>query len=220
MLLTNGNILAHRGYWLTPEEKNTPQAFMRAFEQGFGIETDLRDQAGKLVIAHDLPTADALLFDDFLTMYKQHASPQSVLALNIKADGLQALLAEALRKATIAPSAYFVFDMSVPDTMGYLKANLTTFSRISDVEPIPAFAQQAKGFWLDALEAEWLTEPWLQAYQQTYPSHPLSVVSPELHRRPHLAAWQAWRSRLAEWPKNTILFCTDYPTEASAFFNE
>jgi glycerophosphoryl diester phosphodiesterase len=63
-------ILAHRGYWLEPGEKNSLSAFRRAFEGGFGIETDIRDLDGELVVSHDPPTRrnapmgmeDSLLF--------------------------------------------------------------------------------------------------------------------------------------------------------------
>jgi hypothetical protein len=34
-------IIAHRGFWYKPEEKNTLAAFERALQNGFGIETDL-----------------------------------------------------------------------------------------------------------------------------------------------------------------------------------
>ena len=35
-------IIAHRGYWLIDDEKNTELAFERALRANFGIETDLR----------------------------------------------------------------------------------------------------------------------------------------------------------------------------------
>ena len=36
-------ILAHRGFWMNESEKNSREAIKRAFDYGFGIETDLRD---------------------------------------------------------------------------------------------------------------------------------------------------------------------------------
>ena len=40
----NIKILAHRGFWKEETEKNTKIAFERAFNSGFGIETDPRWQ--------------------------------------------------------------------------------------------------------------------------------------------------------------------------------
>ena len=48
-------ILAHRGFWKKESEKNTQIAFERAFDKGFGIETDLRDIKGEIVISHNMP---------------------------------------------------------------------------------------------------------------------------------------------------------------------
>ena len=81
-------ILSHRGYWKAAVEKNTRVAFQRSFELGFGTETDLRDFGGKLVISHDPPTADSLLFEDFLSLYQERGNGLP-LALNVKSDGLQ-----------------------------------------------------------------------------------------------------------------------------------
>ena len=34
-------VIAHRGWWKAENEKNTKTAFERAFDCGFGVETDL-----------------------------------------------------------------------------------------------------------------------------------------------------------------------------------
>ncbi|EAI9482035.1 hypothetical protein GZ521_001197 [Campylobacter upsaliensis] len=39
-------ILAHRGFWREKNEQNTLASLAKAFEMGFGIETDLRDGGG------------------------------------------------------------------------------------------------------------------------------------------------------------------------------
>ena len=46
-------ILSHRGYWKEEKEKNTIDAVRKAFDHGFGIESDIRDLDGKLVISHN-----------------------------------------------------------------------------------------------------------------------------------------------------------------------
>ena len=80
--MSNIEILAHRGCWGNEEEKNTLNAFKKAFELGFGVETDLRDICGKIVISHDMPKGNELSFEDLLIEMNGRNLP---LALNIKA---------------------------------------------------------------------------------------------------------------------------------------
>ena len=64
-------LLAHRGLWQEPAEKNSRIAFERAFQAGFGVETDLRDHGGTVVISHDPPGTTAepeLAFEQFLRL--------------------------------------------------------------------------------------------------------------------------------------------------------
>ena len=45
-------------------------AFERAINFGFGIETDIRDFDGNLVIAHDLPNKNSIKFSKLLHILK------------------------------------------------------------------------------------------------------------------------------------------------------
>src|SRR5476649_623527 len=121
-------ILSHRGYWINATEKNQLAAFERACKLGFGTETDIRDYNGEIFISHDFPDKASISLDDFLSIYKKYNST-SPLALNIKSDGLQVKLNELLVENNIAN--YFVFDMSVPDTIGYINTGINFFSRQS-----------------------------------------------------------------------------------------
>ena len=146
------NIIAHRGYWLLESEKNTITAFKRAFEHGYGIETDFRDAHGRLVISHDLPCSGVIESEEFALLCRLYKD-KGTMALNIKADGLQALIKTFIYKAKI--SNHFVFDMSVPDTRGYLALGIPVFTRMSEYEAVPVFVEQAKGVWLDCFEGNW-----------------------------------------------------------------
>ncbi len=84
------------------------------------------------------------------------------LALNVKADGLQALVAAAL--ADVRPSAWFTFDMSVPDALVSLRHGLPIFTRHSDVEPEPVLPDAAEGVWLDDFAGGWITEARVAAH--------------------------------------------------------
>ena len=93
-------ILAHRGLWTTASEKNSMEAFVKAFEHGYGIETDVRDYMEKLVVSHNIATSECFLFEDVLKAYKESGSDMP-LAINIKADGIQDILRADLNKFNI-----------------------------------------------------------------------------------------------------------------------
>jgi hypothetical protein len=207
-------IISHRGYWKEVREKNTPEAFSRSFSLGFGTETDFRDRDGELVIAHDLPGRDSLPAEEFFRIFAQHDCSLP-LAVNIKADGLQGLLKAAFERHAVKD--YFLFDMSVPDAVFSLKSGLRVFTRHSDVEPQPAFYAQAAGVWMDAFHDDtWLTPAAIAAHLQA--GKEVCLVSPELHKRPHLAFWTRLKSQPIATDSRLIL-CTDLPEEATAFFH-
>ncbi len=53
---TNKKLFAHRGFWTTEDEQNTIHAVLRAFEEGFDVEVDIRlNKEGELVTGHDTP---------------------------------------------------------------------------------------------------------------------------------------------------------------------
>ena len=205
-------ILSHRGYWKTPEEKNTEAAFVRSFTLGFGTETDVRDWNGQLVISHDPPTGNPMPLDSFLSLYKAHGDGLP-LALNIKADGLQKPLLAALQAHSVRN--YFVFDMSVPDTLLYLSLGLTVYTRHSEYEPNPAFYEKSVGVWIDCFEGDWATRETIAAHLEAGKS--VCLVSPDLHKREHLPFWDAllaWNLQL----ENRLALCTDYPELAKEHF--
>ena len=82
--------IAHRGWWHNPEEKNSELAIRRALDAGYGLETDLRDHAGRIVISHDPPGSQGepeFDFEQLLRLYRELGAT-GTLALNIKSDGL------------------------------------------------------------------------------------------------------------------------------------
>lgn len=203
-------ILAHRGLWLKPEERNTREAFEKALAAGFGLETDVRDHDGALVIAHDPPRGDGLMpLATLLDLYVDAGEPEG-LAINIKADGLQSALALALSEARVTNA--FVFDMSTPDTLGYLKLGLPVFTRQSEYELQPPLYDRSAGIWLDCFERDWIDGAAIAAHLDA--GKQVALVSPELHGRPHDAAWAKWAG--SSLPGVSI--CTDFPREAREFF--
>ena len=205
-------VLAHRGYWRAPSEKNTLGAFERAFARGYGVELDVRDLDGELVVSHDPPRQGALPLGAVIERLRESASAD-VVAVNVKADGLQPALASAL--GGLDQARWFAFDMAVPDAVGYVHRGLRTFTRHSDVEPDPALYSPSHGVWLDDFGGGWLRESLLQSHLAAGKS--VAVVSPELHGRDHLEAWQEWR-HWTVWRHPDVLLCTDHPREAQDVF--
>lgn len=212
--LVASNILAHRGWWDQDIAKNSRQALSRALLQGFGLETDIRDLDGALVISHDPPTrsSDVIPFEWLLDFYASNACT-GMLALNVKADGLAALTEEALRRYGV--TQYFVFDMSIPDMLSYLRAAMPVYSRVSEYEPEPALAAESSGIWLDNFTGAF---PQIEtAGRLAVDGKPIALVSPELHRRPHEAFWTSLRDD-GGLDMSSLLLCTDFPQEAAQFF--
>ncbi|MBU0730880.1 MAG: hypothetical protein KKE17_01510 [Proteobacteria bacterium] len=206
-------ILSHRGYWKEVSEKNTAVAFERSFSLGFGTETDVRDLNGELVISHDPPVGDCFSVDNLFEIYTSFDT-DLYLALNIKADGLQEKLQQKLKHYGI--SNYFVFDMSVPDALGYFKNGLKAFTRQSEYETIPSFYERAEGVWLDEFHSHWIDRDLLASHLQS--GKKVCIVSPDLHGREYLVEWQDYKNILADSGRGDIMLCTDYPETAKEFF--
>lgn len=212
-------ILAHRGFWKVPEEKNSWTALERAFVKGFGVETDIRDQNGKLVISHDPPTGRCIKFQDLLSLYRRHGAP-GPMALNVKADGLQSLFAAELAQGGIAAHDYFFFDMSIPDALGYARQNLPIYTRESEIEPTPHLLDKAQGIILDCFHSDWITPAKILHHLQAGRS--VMLISPELHGRDPARAWAEWRAltepRVERRAGIRLMLCTDRPREAKEAF--
>jgi len=198
------HILSHRGNWNKSGEKNTKLAFLRSFEAGFGTETDIRDQGGRVVISHDLPTPKAITFSAFAALPGAANVP---LALNVKADGLAALVRAEIEEADLRSA--FAFDMSVPDMQSYFTAGIPVMTRMSEVEQEPAWLQRSAGVWLDGFESNWWSTDTIHRILDR--GKRVCIVSPELHGREHLAAWETLLEFSAA---DAVLLCTDFPLEA------
>ena len=206
-------ILSHRGYWKTLIEKNQPISFEKSFSLGFGTETDIRDYKGELVISHDIADANSILVKDIFEIYNKYDNTL-LLALNIKADGLQVKLKELLEEYKI--ENYFVFDMSVPDGLGYLKHKIKTFTRESEYEKFPSFYDEACGVWLDEFQGHWINKEVIEKHIKN--NKQICIVSPDLHKREYEKEWQHYKKIEKELGVNNMMICTDFPEIAKEFF--
>lgn len=200
-------ILAHRGYWKKEEEKNTKEAFKRAFDCGFGIETDLRDIKGEIVISHDMPKGNEMTFEEVLVLLDGRNLP---LALNIKADGMAFKIKKLLEKYN--HTNYFTFDMSIPEMVVQHKMGLNVFTGISDIVPNPIMYKEAQGVWLDCFYSDWFSKKEIKEILDA--GKKVCIVSPDLHKREYKNVWARYKD------VKGIMLCTDFPDEAKEYFND
>ncbi|MEY4616731.1 MAG: hypothetical protein RJB66_1691 [Pseudomonadota bacterium] len=205
-------ILAHRGYWLNPSEKNTSIAFRRAIDAGFGIETDFRDFNEQLFLAHNV-CDNRIPADNFFDLVRDR---KLKIAINIKSCGLVELLKPYLESINC-----FIFDCSIPDLMSYIQCGVPVFWRLSEYEKVePAILPKIAGFWVDQFHKTWFSESDLDAllgYQKQ-----ICIVSPELHGRSHLECWHMLKDFLKKKEDSSpqIIICTDLPAQCREYFNE
>lgn len=219
-------ILAHRGFWQDKAEQNTLSAFKKAYENGFGIEYDVRDLNGDLVISHDMPKTGALRFSEFCEHYK-HFGKNNLLATNIKADGLQTLIKKYFEEYGI--TNYFLFDMAVPDGIIYHKRGFNNlFTRHSQYEKEPSFYEISSGVWMDEFNGEqWITDKIINHHLQN--NKKISIVSPELHDINYYLEKKKsndlselknrWKEFLEFKDLEDFYLCTDFPDIAKEFFS-
>lgn len=203
-------ILAHRGYWLYKEEENTLDAFQRAYENGFGIETDVRDYNEQLVISHNIPAAGCTAFSDFADQYAKEGKSLP-LALNVKADGMQKILKNILQLYEI--DHYFMFDMSIPEQVVYIHDGFHTFSRQSEYEREIIMYGQTEGVWMDEFKTAWITEEIIANHLAN--GKRIGIISSEIHNQDSDRLWNI----IAPFQNSEkLLLCTDEPMKARNFF--
>lgn len=205
-------ILAHRGLWNKIEEKNTMSSLTRAFEHGMGIETDVRDDRGELVISHDIPNEDCILLERLLEEYRKRGFHQP-LAINIKADGLQDKIAKLIVKYEI--SRYFVFDMSIPEMVQYRKAGIRFFCRSSDIESECVLYKDASGVWVDSFyQKDWISAEKIRKFIEDHKE--VGIISPEIHGFNEEKLWKEIKLMSAEGME--LMLCTDKGKLAKEYF--
>lgn len=207
-------VLSHRGYWKDVQEKNSKIAFERSFSLGFGTETDIRDYKGELVISHDIADENCISVKEMFEIYNKYDNTLP-LALNIKSDGLQLKLKELIEKYKI--TNYFVFDMSVPDGIQYLKHKIKAFTRESEYEQLPSFYEEAEGIWLDEFKGHWINSLVLSKHIKN--NKQICIVSPDLHKRDYKIEWKEYKEIEKQLNVDNIMICTDYPEDAKEFFD-
>ena len=198
-------ILAHRGSWRERSAQNTLSALSDALAMGDGIETDLRDRLGEIVIAHDMAGPEAPALREFVALARRGGGS---LALNVKADGLAAACADLV--APVLDRCFF-FDMSIPDMQGWLRLGLPVFTRHSDLETLPVLYDEAAGVWMDEMRGPWITADDIARHLDR--GKRVGIISSELYGRPPERLWETVRALGS--PR--VMICTDLPEECRRF---
>ena len=204
-------MLAHRGLWSQNCPPNSPEALARAAEAGFGVETDLRDAEGTIVISHDPPRHDMPDADMVLGQVARASTAPITFALNVKADGLVPMLDRILD--ALRPHEGFFFDMSVPQLLAYNEHHLPVAVRVSEYEEFrPALFQDLNirpRIWLDAFHSDWwLDDP---ALADMTDMCQVVVVSSEIHGRDPRRVWKWFLESFQRG--DDVYLCTDVPQD-------
>jgi hypothetical protein len=193
-------IYCHRGYWESGDQQNSLAAFAKAVANGFGIETDIRDYQGSIVISHGSASNSSLSIEEL----PKTGTP---IALNLKAEGLLGLNRKSL-EALLTVKGTFVFDGSIPEMLRYRELGFSHALRMSEYErEIP---WKPEFIWLDSFYSDWWIE--IDLLREFSEKHFVIVVSPELHNRQYARVWDLVCEEMSRGNLN-LGICTDYPNQ-------
>ena len=212
-------IFAHRGVWYDIGEQNSSVSFVRAFEAGFGIETDIRDSGGEIVISHDIPKLGfELTLRRFLLLAESYKW-RGHLALNIKSDGLLTLLNEVFDEFPTYMDRLFLFDMSIPEHVKYTSSSVfNLYQRVSEIESgLNENYLRSSGYWVDNFSGEFDQLNFVK--NSMFHHRNYCLVSPELHGRSYLEFWKELLS-FSIVDDHGFGICTDHAEAFAQFVKE
>lgn len=221
-------ILAHRGnlQGISRLRENTPELLTQAFENGFGIETDIRRATtGELYISHDRTRElSAKRAADHAALWRQF--PRQPVALNVKETGYEELLVNFIEQHQLIQQA-FLFDFELIEehpgttarTFRSLHPTIKLAARTSDrnAETI----EQALSIecteivWLDEFDTLWARNKDISRLKQA--GRIVYAISPEIHGFPMETAERRWQE-FAEWGVDGL--CTDWPLRAAELLGQ
>jgi glycerophosphoryl diester phosphodiesterase len=196
-------IFAHRGFWKEGvSDPNSQESLNSAFEEGFAVETDVRDQQKEIVISHD-PCGSSIY-----NSFNRELLGLGRIAINIKSDGLVPRFTDLTEH--IRDSQSFVFDCSFPQILQFRNASIPHALRISEFER--ELPWKPEYIWLDAFNDDW----WIKdvKIRKMMDEIPTIIVSPELHGRDFLNVWEEFSGLTKE--VESIGICTDFPHQLSS----
>jgi hypothetical protein len=161
---------------LISHRRNTV-AELRATDNRYGVEVDIRSAEGRLIIHHD-PFVAGESFDEWLAAYRH-----GTLILNVKEEGLEARLIDLMAERGIVD--YFFLDQSFPFLVKWSKAGehrcAVRVSEFESIETAMTLAGQVDWVWVDCFTRFPLKGD--DAERLKNAGFKLCLVSPELQGR-------------------------------------
>lgn len=174
---------------------------LRTVPQSMGVELDLRDYAGKIVLQHDAFKGGDI-FEDFLKRYKH-----GLMVLNIKTEGIEEMVLDLVKKYKV--SDYFFLDVSFPALIRLVRKGENKIAgRFSEYEPLEqclALKDKVKWVWVDCFTKLPLDDASYKTLKQHFK---LCLVSPELQQHPKEKIAE-FKKQLRNFPVDAV--CTKYP---------
>lgn len=176
-------------------------AQLRQTPPEYGVELDLRDQRGRLILQHD-PFCDGEDFEDYLQEYRH-----GPMILNIKSERIEHRVLELIRRANVPD--FFFLDSSFPMIRTLVSEGerriAVRFSEFEPVESALALAGQVEWVWIDCFTRMPLEE---QNYALLNRHFKLCAVSPELQGR-DVGTISHYSRELSRFPVDAV--CTKRP---------
>lgn len=139
----------------------------------YGLEIDVRDSVGELVISHNPVLGNEVTLNDYL----KHIDNKKLLAINSKSSEIENKLKQILQTNNI--TNYFTFDWPVPSLIKAIQVQLVCAFRLSEYEK--EIIPNCLWVWIDAFHSIWYNEIFLNSLKSK--GLKIAIVSPELHNR-------------------------------------
>jgi len=180
-------------------------AELRAIDNKYGVEVDIRCVGEKLIVHHD-PFALGESFDEWVAAYRH-----GTLILNVKEEGLESRLIALMASKGI--DDYFFLDQSFPFLVKWSKAGehrcAVRVSEFESIETALTLAGKVDWVWVDCFTQFPLSSA--DAQQLKNAGFKLCLVSPELQGRDAETEIPALASLLRERNIESDAVCTKRP---------
>ena len=150
---------------------------LNSLPKEFGVELDLRDENGRVIIAHD-PFIDGEKFEDYLKYYNH-----GTMILNIKSERIEHKVLDLINKYQVR--RYFFLDSSIPMVIKLSDVGefniAVRFSEYEPIESVLALKNRVKWVWVDCFSK--LPIDYVSFKKLKDEGFNLCLVSPELQGR-------------------------------------
>ncbi len=151
---------------------------LKKIDQKFGIEIDIRDEDGALIVVHD-PFKKGQKLEKFLKYYNH-----KILIANIKSERIEDRVIKMFKNFKI--TNYFFLDSSFPKIINLIKKKVNKIAiRVSYYEGIYAakkLSKKAKWIWYDTFDGIPNNLNTLR-YLKNKLNYKICFVCPELHKK-------------------------------------